>query len=111
MKNQPLVFRQGDVIIRAVSEIPKTAKRQKCKGKVILALGEVTGHHHRIELADYPKVHQFTDEETKATYIEVAEALAALVHEEHAPISIPKGRYRVTIQREYHPQEIRRVAD
>jgi hypothetical protein len=32
-------------------------------------------------------------------------------HEEHATIPLPAGLYRVRIQREYHPEAIRRVVD
>jgi hypothetical protein len=43
MKNKQ--YRQGDVMIERVSEIPKEAKKLPV-GRVILAYGEVTGHHH-----------------------------------------------------------------
>jgi len=34
-----------------------------------------------------------------------------VVHEEHGPISLEPGTYRVWIQREYSPEAIRRVLD
>jgi hypothetical protein len=44
------VIRQGDVCLVRVREIPKDAIEQPQKGKkLILALGEATGHHHRFE--------------------------------------------------------------
>jgi hypothetical protein len=36
---------------------------------------------------------------------------AKLTHEEHSQIEIPKGAYRFYPQREYSPQESRRVMD
>jgi hypothetical protein len=33
----------------------------------------------------------------------------ALTHEEHAPLSIPPGNYRVIQQREYQPREMPRI--
>ena len=44
------VIRQGDVCLVRVKAIPKDAVEQPITGnKVILALGEATGHHHRFE--------------------------------------------------------------
>lgn len=39
-------YRQGDVLIERIAELPDSAKQQKVKGPVILAHGEVTGHAH-----------------------------------------------------------------
>lgn len=36
---------------------------------------------------------------------------AQVVHDEHAPITLPPGNYRVVRQREYAPEQIRQVAD
>lgn len=45
MKNS--IYRQGDVSIQRISQIPKGLKKSKVNGGlVILAHGEVTGHHH-----------------------------------------------------------------
>jgi hypothetical protein len=43
-------------------------------------------------------------------FLEVVEPVA-LRHEEHAPIDLAPGVYQVIQQREYSPEEIRRVAD
>ena len=44
------IIRQGDVCLVRVGAIPKGAIEQPQKGKkLILALGEATGHHHRFE--------------------------------------------------------------
>ena len=40
---------QGDVPSRYVAKLPKTAKRRKNN---IIALGEVTGHHHVVEIVE-----------------------------------------------------------
>lgn len=108
MKNKMKHYRQGDVLLERVSALPKGAVEQKVKGPVILAYGEATGHHHAIK---EKSVRIFREPETQATYVEVAEALALLEHQEHAPIELEPGIYKVGLQREYHPQEIRRVAD
>lgn len=45
-------YRQGDVMIERVDELPARARRKKDNGRVILALGEVTGHHHSFVVED-----------------------------------------------------------
>jgi hypothetical protein len=44
-------------------------------------------------------------------YLRVKSAAAALIHQEHATLQIPKGDYKVWRQREYTPQEIRIIRD
>ena len=100
-------YRQGDVLLKKVEQIPSSFKEVKVNGPVILALGEVTGHHHSIKTG--AKLYQ--DESNQATIVEVAEAMALLEHQEHAAIPLEKGFYEITLQREYHPEEIRRVVD
>lgn len=39
-------------MIERVTTIPKSAQEQKAKGRVILAFGEVTGHHHSFAAAE-----------------------------------------------------------
>lgn len=51
-------FRQGDVLIERIAELPTTAVKQK--GRVILAHGEVTGHAHTFDSTDAEK---FTDDD------------------------------------------------
>lgn len=74
----------------------------------MLAYGEATGRHHSIASSSGTL---FVDDKNQATLLEVTEALADLEHQEHNTIKLPAGRYRVIHQREYHPQEIRRVID
>jgi len=103
MKNQ---FRQGDVLMIRVRFIPKAAMlKERDGGCVVLAYGEVTGHAHAIM---EPEALLYSDGEDM--YLE-ADGTVTLRHEEHAPISIEKGRYKVVRQREYSPEAIRNVAD
>lgn len=96
--------RQGDVFIVGAKVIPSTAKKAE---RCILALGEVTGHAHQI------KEEAFLWVDTDGTkYIEVYGSDATVQHEEHGPIVLSgPAIYRVIIQREYHPEDIRNVAD
>jgi hypothetical protein len=108
MKN---VFRQGDVLLIAVDEIPAAAKKQKPKGKkVILALGEATGHHHRFEFLDTSHNVKLYVADGGARYVHV-KAAAELLHEEHSTVNVPAGKYLLPSQVEYTPAELRRVAD
>ena len=74
--------------------------------------GEVTGHAHRIRKGAKAYLLPDTDDTvSEAEIVEIEAALANLTHEEHDTIPLKKGFYRITIQREYSPQEIRRVLD
>jgi hypothetical protein len=102
-------FRQGDVLVERVDFDP-TSKPHKAvprdAGRVVLAYGEATGHAHAIAEADCEMV----ELESGERFI-VTERGVSLRHEEHAPVRVPPGSYRVTRQREYSPEEIRNVAD
>ena len=98
------LFRHGDVMIQETETIPKKAK--KVKGN-ILVRGEVTGHAHR--LTD-PGAFQIL-ETPEFLFVEVTENEVQIVHEEHDPITLPKGKYKVWVQREYTPEAVRRVID
>jgi len=102
------LFRQGDVLLETIESIPKSAELVETNGAIVLAYGEATGHHHAIRNAT---VRLYRDPITQASYLEIAESLALLEHEEHASISLDPGIYNVILQREYHPQTDRRVAD
>lgn len=99
-------YRQGDVLIERVKTIPQAAVRQKAKDRIILAHGEVTGHHHSID-ADAADWWKTADDEQ---YVQVKEP-TKLTHQEHSEIALDPGVYRVKRQREYSPEAIRNVAD
>jgi hypothetical protein len=74
---------------------------------LVLAEGEMTGHSHRIEDPRSAELYE-TDSER---YLRVVSSTATLLHEEHGPICLPQGDYRVWRQREYSPREVRLVRD
>ena len=99
------VYRQGDVLIREAC-IPLGAIEQpKTAGRVVLARGEVTGHAHVIESRFARLLAHGAEQYLRATRV------VSLRHEEHGEIRLPRGMYKITIQREYAPEEIRNVAD
>lgn len=97
-------WRHGDVLIEAVDSIPQEA--QKRPGS-ILARGEITGHSHRVAVADTAELWEYQG----TMYLWVVADTATVVHEEHDAITLPRGTYRFWQQREYTPREIRRVVD
>lgn len=101
------IFRQGDVLVQRVdTPIPQGAEKVKLDaGRVVLAYGEVTGHAHAIP-GKLASMYTWQGD----TLLEVRKP-TALTHEEHAPIPLEPGTYRVVRQREYHPEELRFVAD
>lgn len=98
------MWRHGDVFIEACKRIPETAKKLP---HCILAKGEITGHAHRIDQRGAAELFRNDD----ILFLTVTADEATVVHEEHAPITLKRGNYRVWIQREYTPEEIRRVVD
>jgi hypothetical protein len=106
---KPQYYRQGDVMIYGPVTRPEGLVKLKSDGRVILAHGEVTGHHH--SFAGGTATLLAPDQSAECTHVEIAEAIALLEHQEHDTIAIPKGTYRVIRQREYSPEAIRRVAD
>ena len=104
-------LRQGDVLLVAVDELPLEGRElPRDRGRVVLALGEATGHAHAISSSGAALL-----EHEGGRFVRV-EGPAVLDHEEHGAIAIPPGNYRVVIQREYAPETAsltswRRVAD
>jgi len=88
------MWRQGDVLIEEVDSIPTDAAERK---DLVLAEGTATGHQHRIEEAK--DVRLFEREGT--LYLDVFGANVMIVHPEHGPIALKRGRYRVWRQREF----------
>ncbi len=109
MSKQVKMYRQGDVLIVAIAEIPsKVTEVARTKRGVVLAEGEVTGHAHRIPSRS-AKLFRTEDD---ARFLRVTgTAPVGLQHEEHGTVALPPGDYRVSIHREYTPEAIRNVVD
>ena len=99
-------FRQGDVLLVRVDSLPKGAKADAPSDSIVLAYGETTGHAHRIPGLD-AVMYALNNEDN---FLEIKQP-TALTHEEHDPIALAPGFYRVVRQREYTPERIRRVSD
>ena len=94
-------YRQGDVVLVKIDELPKGLKEKDN----VLALGEVTGHSHRL-LGGKTLIG-----DNKQQYV-LLEQESELIHDEHAQQTIPKGIYQVNIKREVDLlNEVRQVMD
>lgn len=99
-------YAQGDLLIVKVDKIPKGRRKLEAEnGRLILARGEVTGHHHSVAVADAELV-----KVAETVYLKIMRA-TPLEHQEHEAITLEPGVYEVRRQREYHPAEVRQVAD
>ncbi len=108
---QPLRYRQGDVILEKIENIPSSHTEEKPGPKgLVLKFGSATGHMHRIlqgaRLLKAPENSEGTND-----VLVVGDEGADLVHEEHATIHLPAGNYALLQQREYSPEAIRTVMD
>lgn len=116
------MYRQGDVLIEKVKELPP---REEIK-ETLLVRGEGRNHGHFIEGDDIVISKALDDELSEGggiiTHYLYVKSKADLEHllidsgkwtQEHNPITIPPGKYRVIKQREYNPysKAIRAVRD
>ena len=101
-----MFYQQGDVIIEQ-TEIPNTAKKID-KDRIILAEGEMTGHSHTIEDTS----NCFAFESSEGLYLRVINEVT-IKHEEHKPITVPPGNYKIRKVQEYDhfKEEARKVQD
>ncbi len=89
------IIRQGDLIFR-LTEIPAHVLEQEPKLDGIIQRGEATNHHHRLATLEDAEIFQHYGD----IYLRVT-AEAMVVHEEHAPVTLPVGEYKVSVAREF----------
>lgn len=97
-----MLWRHGDVLIQSVDDMDDVPAGGRRQNEPVLAHGEVTGHRHRVEDASAAELWRVND----TLYLKVID-VARIIHEEHAPIELPHGLYRVWQQREYIPSNQR----
>ena len=101
---------QGDVIITLIKELPEGLRKVKRKNdRLILAEGEHTGHAHAIDALD---AELWEDPKNKELYLRVTDEVR-VTHQEHKPVAIAEGIYKVSIVNEYDYflEEARKVVD
>lgn len=94
-------WRQGDILIEQHSGPIQGQPREGC----VLYAGEATGHAHRVE-GSSPRIF-----ETTWTLFLQCDGPMTITHDEHGPISLRPGTYRVWRQREYSDGGWRNVND
>jgi hypothetical protein len=106
------MYRQGDVLVMPMprEELPAGLVRapRDRRNRMVLALGEATGHAH---VVTGERVALLCPPDDPERLFLVIEGYGRLGHEEHGPIALSAGAYRVVRQREYFPGAIRPVAD
>jgi hypothetical protein len=111
------MFAQGDLLIERVADAEPSGTHlaPDASGAWVLAEGEFSGHRHAI----YDRVRMFRDEALARDipaglyvgHVRVEGGSALLHHQEHAPINLTEGTYRVRRQRELEPRDAVLVAD
>jgi|SRR5262245_33503477 len=107
---------QGDNLIERVGDAGVSGRVIECvtDGSAVVVAGEKTGHHHRV----FGSMTLYRDDtlasdvpsDLYAGHLQVNSASARLEHEEHAPIALAQGTYRIRRQRQlestdFGPQE------
>ena len=91
--------RQGDVLITPCESIPTTATVVAPEnGRLIVARGEATGHHHSFPWARGAVLFRDDGGSGGSQFVRVDEPIA-LEHQEHSALTVAPGLYRVRIQR------------
>lgn len=91
------VSRQGDVALETVDTVPEGCTPvAPVEGRLILAWGEVTGHHHSVPASVATLV-----KDREGTMFLTVDELTAVRHQTHFAGDVKPGTYRVRIQREY----------
>jgi hypothetical protein len=110
------LYAQGDLLIERVADVAPRGQMlpRSADGVFVLAEGEVTGHRHVIrEGVTFFRDDGLARDVPGSLYIGHinVDTTARIVHEEHGPVTLPKGTYRVRRQRELDPREARLVMD
>ena len=78
------------------------------KTNLTVAYGEATGHSHKFNMINHDSKiaimsfgHRITSVGQIPEFINIKGGSATIKHEEHAPLTIPEGHYKVSIVKEY----------
>jgi hypothetical protein len=98
-----MMLRQGDVLLVAVDDLPRETtevvpERRGSRLEYVLAHGEATGHAHAMVADDRVALRRHSE---RGMFLVVQGWGADLRHEEHRPLPVPPGNYRVVRQRTY----------
>ncbi len=111
-QNQFKTYRQGDVLIKQIKDLPEglTKSKDNFKQRVVLAYGEVTGHAHAFYNPKDVELLESNDIKGTRKFLNI-KSLSKLKHEEHSTLTFNPGIYEVIQQKEYSMGQIKRVVD
>ena len=97
------MLRQGDVLLVETDDLPPNLdevapERRGSRLEYVLAHGEVTGHAHVMPVSERLALRRHPEH---GTFLVVQDGGTELSHEEHRPLPVPPGNYRIVRQRTY----------
>jgi len=105
------LVQQGDVLFYAVDGLPGGLKpRSRSRpGLATFAEGEATGHHHSCAAEDV----ELYEDAAGVLWCRVLAPETVVTHQEHKPVTLRRGDYRINFVREYDPfaERVRVVVD
>jgi hypothetical protein len=111
------MYAQGDLLIERVDDIEPsgTIIPPDTSGEFVLAEGELSGHRHviseRVTMFRDDALARYVPTGLYIGHVKVTDASAVVHHQEHAPIVLRAGTYRVRRQRELEATDVSVVAD
>jgi hypothetical protein len=103
---------QGDILIERVEDAATSGDIMESvhDGSLVVAEGEATGHRHRllgsVTMYRDDAIAREVPSELYVAHVSVRSPTAYLVHEEHAPITLSQGTYRIRRQRQLEPTDV-----
>jgi hypothetical protein len=107
---------QGDILLERVADALVSGQILHAAGEaVVVAEGELTGHHHQlfgcVTLYRDDALARDIPDNLYIGHLQVIGVPARLEHEEHAPINLEQGTYRVRRQRQLEPSDVGLAGD
>ena len=94
------LYRHGDVLFEKIEQVPNAYFNERTPDEKsgIVQRGESTGHAHVIANMDIPGVELFSS--WRERFVR-AEREFILTHQEHKPLTLAAGNYRIRIAKEF----------
>ena len=101
-----VLYAQGDLLIERIDDVPVSGEvlEPAADGATVLLDGKTTGHRHaiydRVTMFRVDALAQDIPGSLYVGHVHVEGPVALVKHEEHDPVTLPRGTYRVRRQRE-----------
>jgi hypothetical protein len=104
IQSQNNIQRQGDLLFIPAeilsADIPTDHRLAAVSGRITLALGEATGHHHAVLATPDVEVYAADLAEEADRFVRALSA-ATIVHDQHGTLTLPPGDWVVRRKREH----------